>query len=207
MLGNTWKFSIYIYMEIPWGYFDVSKNAAFTDLHKLMTFTREKKMMMNRGIGVCASQKGDTKRTADRELRRPTSFWVSCWGKAFQHLQPARDRQQDWPSEAFLYGPFSNEIGCVCMYTFLSTYTCDNFLYIDQSIYIYIWFIIYQYILYIVFGPFPHAYNVKETVPRTQFQHLELASSLHHKTLRRMACNLFTDCKYKNEWVFQTATY
>ena len=35
-------------------------------------------MMMNRGMGVCASQKGGTKRTADRELRRPTSFWVSC---------------------------------------------------------------------------------------------------------------------------------
>ena len=33
----------YIYMEIPWGYFDVSKNAAFADLHKFMTFTREKK--------------------------------------------------------------------------------------------------------------------------------------------------------------------
>jgi hypothetical protein len=30
-------------MGIPWGYFDVSKNAAFTDLHKFMTFTREKK--------------------------------------------------------------------------------------------------------------------------------------------------------------------
>jgi hypothetical protein len=119
-------------------------------------------MMMNRGMGVCASQKGGTKRTADRELRRPTSFWVSCWGKAFQHLQPARDRQQNWPLEAFLYGPFSNEIGCVCMYTFLSTYTCDNFLYIDQSIYIYVYvytsdslyiniYILYIYYIYILY--------------------------------------------------------
>ena len=79
----------------------------------------------------------------------------------------------------------------LCMYTVLSTYTCDNFLYIDQSIYIYIFIhlihYIYQYInIYIYIYILCCIWSISTCIQRQRnstsnavTQHLELASSLH----------------------------
>ena len=157
------------------------KKALFTDLHKFV-------------YAFCEGKNDDKpvesgKRTADRELRRPTSFWLSCWGKVFQHLRTAGDRQDkkierdrhSWAHtrDIFLYLDlhyiyiyvYVYIYVYIYVYMYICIYVCI-YIYIYVCMYIYIYIFIYTYDifidgiyyihLYTVNSPFPNAYNVNQ---------------------------------------------